>query len=199
MSLIEYGGGKLNNKMRITCIAITLLAAISVSCAETAETTVTRLSDNEVLDLYYEAREAYAWFDLKTILDTGKSIEFDGVEYYEVAQPGITSKKALTDYLNGIFADKITEGLMNAMPNRYMERGGKLYVLLMHRGSDIFKGEETYEVARVSEEQIKLTVTVEIYGQEDIMQRKVVGYKQYDYLLEWSGNRWRFKNFELVR
>lgn len=189
----------MNKKMWIIGIVIAFLAAISVSCAETAETTVTRLSDNEVLDLYYEAREAYAWFDLKTIPDTGKIEKFGGVEYYEVAQPGITSKKTLTDYLNGIFADKITEELMNAMPNRYMERGGKLYVLLMHRGSDIFKGEETYEVARVSEKQIKITVIVEIYGQEDIMERKVVGYEQYDYLLEWSGNRWKFQNFELVR
>ena len=81
--------------------------------------------------------------------------------------------------------------------DRYVEYEGKLYVLSADRGTDIFKGAESYEVIRVSEKQIKLAVTVEIY--EDPMQKNVTGYKQYDFFLEFSDGRWRFKNFELVR
>ena len=52
-------------------------------------------------------------------------------------------------------------------------------------------------MVRVSEKQIKLAVTVEIYG--DPAQRNVTGYKQYDFFLEFSDGRWRFTNFEMVR
>ena len=86
---------------------------------------------------------------------------------------------------------------METSSYRYVESKGKLYVLPMDRGTDIFKGAESYEVVRVSEKQIKLAVTVEIY--EDPMQKNVTGYKQYDFFLEFSDGRWRFKNFELVR
>ena len=50
---------------------------------------------------------------------------------------------------------------------------------------------------RISEEQIKLTVTVEIY--DDFDEQNVIDYEQYDFFLEYSDGRWRFKNFELVR
>lgn len=80
---------------------------------------------------------------------------------------------------------------------RYVEREGELYVLPADRGTDIFKGAESYEVVRASEKQIKLEVTVEIY--EDPMQKNVTGYKQYDFFLEFSDGRWKFTSFELVR
>jgi len=166
-----------------------------VSCAKA---TIAELTDNEVVDFYKKAKEAYGWFDLTTIPhDPEKYIEIDGVKYFEVIQPGITSKRALADYLNEFFTEEITEGLMTVSSNRYVEQEGKLYVLPADRGTDIFKGAESYEVFRVSDREIKLTVTVEIY--DDPEQRNVREYEQYDFFLEFSDNRWRFKNFESVR
>ena len=185
----------MKSKTWIIAIVIAFLAVISASCTKTADT---ELTEDEVVELYNKAKEAYGWFDLTTIpYDKEKYIEADGEKYFEVVQPGITSKKALADYLNGFFADDITEGLMAMSSDRYVEYEGKLYVLSADRGTDIFKGAESYEVIRVSEKQIKLAVTVEIY--EDPMQKNVTGYKQYDFFLEFSDGRWRFTNFELVR
>ena len=86
---------------------------------------------------------------------------------------------------------------MSGSSNRYVERQGKLYVLPADRGTDIFKGEESYELVRVSNNQIKFTVTVEIY--DDPEQKNVAGYEEYDFFLEFLDNGWRFINFELVR
>ena len=185
----------MKSKTWIIAIVIAFLAVISASCAKTAGK---ELTDDEVVELYNKAKEAYGWFDLTTIpYDAEKYIEIDGERYFEVSQPGIASKKALADYLDEFFADDITEGLMAMSSDRYVEYEGKLYVLSADRGTDIFKGAESYEVIRVSEKQIKLAVTVEIY--EDPMQKNVTGYKQYDFFLEFSDGRWRFTNFELVR
>ena len=185
----------MKSKTWIIAIVIAFLAVISASCAKTAGK---ELTDDEVVELYNKAKEAYGWFDLTTIpYDAEKYIEIDGERYFEVAQPGITSKRTLADYLNGFFSDDITQGLMDISSDRYAEREGKLYVLPADRGTDISKGAESYEVVRVSEKKIKLAVTVEIY--EDPMQKNVTGYKQYDFFLEFSDGRWRFKNFELVR
>lgn len=185
----------MHKKGWIIAIIIAFLAVISASCTKTA---VTELTNDEVFELYNKATEAYGWFDLTTIpYDAEKYIEADGERYFEVSQPGITSKKSLTDYLDEFFADDITERLMDMSSDRYVEHEGKLYVLPADRGTDIFNGAESYEVIRVSEKQIKLEVTVEIY--EDPAQRNVTGYKQYDFFLEFSDGRWRFTNFELVR
>lgn len=184
----------MNKKTWIIVIVVAILA-FSAACAQTA---VTQLTDDEVLELYNKANEAYGWFDLTTIpYDSEKYIEVDGEKYFEVAYSGINSIKALEDYLNEYFTEDVTEGLMAASANLYVGRDGKLYVLPADRGTDIFKGEESYKVVRVSERQIKLTVTVEIYG--DPEQKNITGYEQYDFVLEFSDNCWRFKNFESVR
>jgi len=185
----------MKSKTLIIAIIIAFLAIISASCAQTAGK---ELTDDEIVELYNKATEAYGWFDLTTIpYDAEKYIEADGERYFEVSQPGIISKKTLTDYLDEFFADDITEGLMAMSSGRYVEREGKLYVLPADRGTDIFKGAESYEVVRASEKQIKLEVTEEIY--EDPKQKNVTGYKQYDFFLEFSDGRWKFTSFELVR
>ena len=98
--------------------------------------------------------------------------------------------------LNGIFESELTEELMDMATDRYVEQDGKLYVMPADRGTDILKGEETYDVERQSEGLIKLIVTVEIYDDPDA--KNVVGYDQYAFFLEYMDG-WKFKNFELVR
>ena len=217
----------MNKRIQIICLLL-LLTAILVSCAKTGvqkapdevskptessestpdkqaddkDTSVSEkpseLSEDEVIGLYNKANEVYGWFNLNTIPHDGeKFVEVDGARYFEVTEPGIDSKTTLVDTLNGIFAEDLTEELMTAADNRYVERDGKLYVMPADRGTDILKGKETYEITRVNERQIKLTVVVEMY--EDPDQKKVIGYDRYDFVLEFSENRWRFKNFQLVR
>lgn len=186
----------MNKRLWLITLVIVLLSAYTFACQNTAA--AAKLTDDEVLELYSKAREAYEWFGLTTIpFDSDKYILSDGMMYYEVVQPDINSKQALSDYLKTLFADNIVDGLIEASSDQYVEHDGKLYVLPADRGSDIFKGEETYEVVRVSDTEIKLTVTVEIY--DDPMQQNVTGYEHHDFFLEFSDNRWRFNNFNLVR
>ena len=183
-------------KTLLIIMVIALMGGLSAACGESPA--VAELSEDEVLKLYNKAREAYEWFDMTTIpFDGGSYIDVDGIQFCEVIQPGIDSKQALSDYLNEFFIDDITEDLMTASSDRYIEYEGKLYVLPADRGTDTYKGEESYEVDRISEEQIKLTDTVEIY--DDFDEQNVIDYEQYDFFLEYSDGRWRFKNFELVR
>jgi hypothetical protein len=179
----------------VTALSIMFLAILLVSCAKT---TVAPLTDDDVLALYQKATEVYGWFDLTTIPhDIERYIEKGGMQYFEVTQPGITSKQALADYLDGLFAASITEDLMAMASDRYVEQEGKLYVMPADRGSDILKGEETYEVIRESEDQIKLTVIVEVYDDPEKM--NVTGHEQYDFILKYSDDRWKFSNFRMVR
>jgi len=182
-------------KWIVVIIFICLAIFSSVSCAKTP---VAELSDDDVIALYNRAKEAYGWFDLTTIPhDAGSYVKIDGIVYFEVVQPGITSKRALADYLSEIFTGDVMESLMATSADRFVERGGKLYVLPADRGVDLFKGAESYEVVKISDGEMKLTVTVEVYG--DPEQKNVVGHERYDFFLEFSGNRWRFKNFASVR
>lgn len=186
----------MNSRIWLIILVIALLSAFPIACSQL--TAAAELTDDEVFELYNKAREAYEWFDLTTIpFDGEKYIESDGIMYFEVVQPGINSKQELTDYLNTYFTDDITEGLMTASSDRYVEQDGKLYVLPADRGTDIFKGAESYEVERVSDTQIMFTVTVEIYDDPD--KQNVTGHEQHAFFLEFLDNRWRFKNFELVR
>ncbi len=186
----------MNKKTFIMVIAFILLSFISVACKK--EQAVTQLTDDEVFQLYNKAREAYEWFDLKTIPhDSERYIEVNGERYFEVVQPGMNSKKALVDYLNGLFTGDITESLMTTSSGRFVEKDDKLYVLPADRGTDILKGKESYRLERISDKQLMITVTVEVYDDPDA--KNVVGYEEHDFYLEFSDNRWRFKNFELVR
>ncbi len=186
----------MNSRICLIIIIIALLSAFLIACSKS--TAAAALTDDEVFELYNKAREAYEWFDLTTIpFDGEKYIESDGIMYFEVVQPGISSKQELTEYLNMYFADEISKALMTASSDRYVEQDGKLYVMPADRGTDIFKGAETYEVERLSDTQIKFTVTVEIY--DDPVKQNVTGHEKHDFILEFSDDRWRFKNFELVR
>jgi|LSQX01.2.fsa_nt_gb hypothetical protein len=150
----------------------------------------------EVYDLYVKAKEAYGWFDLTTIPhDTESYIESEGIQYYEVIlQPSITSKQALADYLNQLFTEALTAELMDMASSRYVEHGGKLYVMPADRGTDITKGDEMAEVTAISDDQIELTVTVEVFDDPDVLK-----YEQFRFYLEHTDNGWRFRNFQLVR
>jgi hypothetical protein len=193
---LKSGVFGMNIKKLVIVLIIVLFALTSTACEKPAA--VTELSDDEVFELYIKAKEAYEWFDLTTIpYYNDKYIEVDGQQYYEVIQPGIDSKKALEDYLNELFTDDITENLMDISSNRYVEHENKLYVLPADRGTDIFKGAESYEVTKVSDEQIKFTVKVEVYDDPD--RKNVSGYEEYDFCLEFLDGKWRFTNFELVR
>jgi hypothetical protein len=66
----------MKNKTRIIAIIIAFLAVISAPCAKTAGK---ELTEDEVVELYNKAKEAYGWFDLTTIpYDAEKYIEADG-------------------------------------------------------------------------------------------------------------------------
>jgi len=185
----------MNYKMLIVIIAIAIII-ICTACGRTTD--VVELEDDEVFNLYYKAREMYEWFDLKTIpYNNEKYIEVNGEKYFEVVQPGINSIKDLSHCLKEVFADDIVESMMESSSNRYIEHDGKLYVIPADRGSDIYKGAETYQWEMLSDNEIKFTVKVEVF--DDPETNNIIGYESYDFFLEFLDNKRRFRNFQLVR
>lgn len=179
-------------RIMTSVLLFALLSAAVLSCSKA------ELTDDEIYELYGKAREAYGWFHLTTIpFDSEKYIESDGMTYYEVNYPGIASKDELAEYLNALFDSEITDSLLALSSERYVEQDGRLYVLPADRGTDIFKGEETYEVARISDKQIKFTVKVEVY--DDPETQNVTGYETHDFIIEYEDGFWKFQNFESVR
>lgn len=203
----------MNKKIRILVLAFIFLAFISVACGKTTMVDKTSkvdgkaagkassdsvLTDDEVYELYFKAREAYEWFDMTTIpFDSEKYIEVDNWMHFEVVQPGINSKKDLEDYLNGIFTEDITEELMNLAPDRFIESDGKLYVVPADRGASAIVGDETYEIIREADDFIIFKVTVEIYNDPNV--KEVIAYEEYQFFLGFTNKGWRFLNFGLVR
>lgn len=69
---------------------------------------------NEVKQLFSDAREAYSWFTgfaNLTYADSG--IEYNGVRYDKVEIKEITCVAQLSDYLSTLFSAEITEALIN--------------------------------------------------------------------------------------
>lgn len=159
------------------------------------------LSDEEVHKAYRRAVWAFGWFQYGSMpTDNEDAVEIDDYVYNRVTHDEIKTMADLKSYLQTIFADKIVEYLLDedgyGIP-QYRDINGALYTIPAGRGSDIFKGDETYEIIREGDKKIIYRVTVEIY--DDPFEETVAGTEQYDFPLEYINGRWLFTDFELVR
>ena len=65
-------------------------------------------TDEEVLEAYRRAQEAYSWFQVSPMsFDPANSREVDGVVYYRVDYDGISSLSTLRGYLKSLFSDAL--------------------------------------------------------------------------------------------
>lgn len=159
------------------------------------------LTDEEVAEAYQKAVEAFGWFEFGSMpADYEDAIEIDGYVYNRATHDVIKTMDDLKSYLQTMFTDEIVEGLLagdGSGIQLYRDIDGALYTIPAGRGSDIMKGDETYEIIREGDKKVIYQVTVEIY--DDPFEETVAGTEQYDFPLEYINGRWVFTDFELVR
>lgn len=159
------------------------------------------LSDDEIAEAYRKAVEAFGWFEFGTMpADYSDIKEADGYQYNRVAHETIKTYDDLKSYLQTLFTDDIVERLLTGGGSDirlYRDIDGALYTIPVGRGSDIFKGEETYGIIREGDGKVIYRVTVEVYDDPDM--QTVAGTEQYNFPLEYIDGRWLFTHFELVR
>jgi len=159
------------------------------------------LTDEEIAGTYQKAVEAFGWFEFGTMPADYEDVkEEDGYQYYRVTHDTIKTYDGLRSYLQTIFDDSIVDRLLagdSSGIRLYRDFDGALYTIPAGRGSDITKGEETYEIIREGDKKVIYRVTVEVY--DDPVDGTVAGTEQYDFPLEYIGGRWVFTSFQLVR
>ncbi|MCL2108050.1 MAG: hypothetical protein FWH20_01715 [Oscillospiraceae bacterium] len=163
-------------------------------------------SDAEIAEAYNSAREALGWFYMSSMpaVDYDFNVEsglftYDGGESErgpKVNHPTIKTLADLENYLQTLFTDEFVEELLSR--DQYFDQGGELHTTDGARGSDITKGEETYEIIKDNELKIIYRVTVEDTDAE-YPNPTVIGHTVHDMVYEKIGDKWIFTSFELVR
>lgn len=156
-------------------------------------------TDEEVLEAYRAAQEAFSWFQVAPIpFDPNDSREVDGVVYYRVDYPGIESLSSLRGYLKGLFSDALVDSLLPYDGVQYLDIDGVLYVQDGGRGTDIYRGAEYTQVMRGDNpNRLTVRVTVEVVDPEQ--NGAVTGSVTYEFPYEKVGEQWIFTDFSLVR
>lgn len=156
-------------------------------------------TDEEVLEAYRQAQEAYSWFQVSPMpFDGADSREVDGVVYYRVDYDGISSLSALRGYLKSLFSDALVDTLLPYDGTQYIDINNVLYVQDGGRGTDISRGAEYTQVMREDNpNRLVVRATVEIVDPEQ--GGVVTGSETYDFPYEKVGDRWIFTDFSLTR
>lgn len=155
--------------------------------------------DETVLAAYRQAVDAFWWFQVAPMsFDPADSREVDGMVYYRVDQPGISSTASLRGYLKGLFSDALVEQLLPYGGTQYIDIDGVLYVQDGGRGTDITRGAEYTQVLRDDNpNRVVVQVTVEVVDPEQ--DGAVTDTVIYQFPYEKVGERWIFTEFALVR
>lgn len=156
-------------------------------------------TDEEVLEAYRLAQEAFSWFQVAPVtFDPEDSREVDGVLYYRVDYPGINSLSTLRGYLKSLFSDALVDDLLPYDGTQYIDIDGVLYVQDGGRGTDIYRGTEYTQVMREDNpNRLVVRATVEVVDPEQ--NGAVTGSETYDFPYEKVGDRWIFTDFSLTR
>ena len=155
-------------------------------------------TDEEVLEAYRRAQEAYSWFQVSPMpFDPADSREVDGVVYYRVDYDGISSMSALRGYLKSLFSDALVDTLLPYDGTQYIDINNVLYVQDGGRGTDIYRGAEYTQVMRDDNpNRLMVQVTVEIVDPDQ--NGAVTGSETHEFPYEKVGDRWIFTDFSLV-
>ncbi len=155
---------------------------------------ITLLSDPEIDSIYRRAVKIFRWFQGGNMdSHCEQRIVIDNRTYCNVIGE-LTKYQELIDMMNSVLDYEIVESLLSN--SKYIDVDGDIYQRPSSRGSDIYKGEETYEIIRINEKKILYRVTVEVLGDE----KMVTGYEIHDFYLKYyTDGKWRFDEFYLFR
>ena len=155
------------------------------------------LMEEEILAAYYRAEEAYGWFDLAPLPDSGETVRLNGASYRRVDYPGMETADDLRAYLRGLFSAGLTDDLLSLGGDRpyYQDVDGALYVSFSGRARDSGKGAAQVEVVQVDGQNYALEVSVELL---DASQDAVTGLECWSFPYAYVDGRWVFTDFQLV-
>ena len=155
---------------------------------------VTYLNDYEIHAIYQKALKVYYWFEVGTLdSDFTQKIDVENKSYFKVIDE-ITNLRELVFFMNSVLDYKIVDELLSK--NYYIDVDGKLYGIMADRGTHMLRGEETYEIIRINDNEIIYNVTVEVLDDD----RRVIDYEAYNFYLKYYiDGKWRFDEFYLIR
>ncbi len=151
--------------------------------------------EEEILAAYYRAEEAYGWFDLSPLPDSGETVRLHGAPYRRVDRPGMESEDDLRAYLRSLFSAELTDRLLSSGGERpyYQDVDGALHVSFSGRARSGGKGEAQVEVVQVDDENYSLEVSVELLDDG-----AVAGLECWSFPYAYVDGRWVFTDFQLV-
>lgn len=164
--------------------------------AAQVESSARVLAEEEILNAYQRAEEAYGWFDLQPLPDSGEITRIDGVDYRKVDAPGIQKMEDLRTYLRSLFSGELTERLLAAGGDRplYREADGALYVCASGRNRDSGKGNMQIQINRLDETSYTVDVTMDLLSAGG----ETVGVECWSFPYAYVEGRWVFTDFRLV-
>ncbi len=171
-------------------------AGMDLSTAQTA-TRPRLLAEEEILDAYDRAVQAYGWFELGTLSYTGEPREVDGTRYYRVDDPGFQELDELRTYLLTLFSEGVTERLLATGEEHplYQDVDGALYTTGERRSQDLHKGNIQTEVIEYSDTHYEVAVTLDLLEEDQVT---VIGVESWAFPYEFVDGRWVFTDFRLV-
>ena len=173
-------------KLSVTLLILFVFLTF-VSCGPKA------ITENEIHIAYQKAFEFYITLDADSLpLDP----DAERVEdyYWKVKHDTIKTYDDLRNYLYDIFSKELADQIMTSLGERYKDINGELYVMAGARGTDIFKGAETYEIIKQNSKKYTYRVTVEVFG-DDL--ETVVDHEVHDMTYEYIGEKWVWTKFNL--
>ena len=157
-------------------------------------------TDQEVLEAYSRAEEAWNWFAIAPpALDQEDILERDGRSYCRVNDPRFSTLAELRGYLKGLFSDQLVEELLPIDGTQFIEEEGVLYAVDGGRGTDLTRGAETVQVLRAEEGPGRITVRVTVETLDPEADYAVTGEETHDFTYERVGEKWIFTTFSAVR
>lgn len=155
------------------------------------------LLEEEILAAYYRAEEAYSWFDLAPLPDSGETVRVDGAAYRRVDYPGMETLDDLRAYLRNLFSAELTDYLLSLGGGTpyYQDVDGALHVSFSGRDRDGSKGASQVEAVRMDGQAYSLEVSVELL---DSTRTAVTGLECWSFSYAYVDGRWVFTDFQLV-
>lgn len=165
--------------------------------ASQTESSPRPLTDEEILAAYARAEEAWGWFVLSPLPDTGDTVTLDGMHYRRVSAAGLGKVEDLRTYLRSLFTADLTEELLSAGGAQplYRDIDGALYVRAVGRSRAAGKGEAEAEVTRVDETAYTVDVTVPLLDSDGVT---AAGLECWSFPYALVDSRWVFTDFHSV-
>ena len=157
---------------------------------------------DDVVKAYQTASEATSWFRIASLLEDGShgaidmttQVTYNDFNYFRAKQYDTYSE--FIDYLGTLFSDELIESLLSYNGTMYINHNGYLYGRFGIRGTNIFIGDESYEIEYVNDSKINLLVKVEVMD-EDLS--TVKEYQTFIFPYENIEEKWVFTDFPEIR